>query len=317
MNEIAAYILEVVFIPALIATVFAGLFLLRPLRRRSWLVEAGVASGLALAFLLSFVAELDWRAVARQVVTIEGDDAPFERWHRLGLSALVLIALAWGMSLRRRLVPVAHGMLATLGIAVVVALLAGFFVRYPGSTVLIQCLQGLLVFASIALWALTNQGVLWSAWVVFGVLGALCALGGFASLAVMCGAVSVAGFGMASVVAVLGRGSPRMEPVRPHGAIPIVLGALTALIARCGMVYDTAGTSPAVWTAAALLPAGSLFFSRRFRDAVRPAAKTFWSWIGVALLGAALLGYVAGSQAFKGGPASGESDDDLADMYGG
>jgi len=183
--------------------------------------------------------------------------------------------------------------------------------------VLIQCLQGLLVFASIALWALTNQGVLWSAWVVFGVLGALCALGGFASLAVMCGAVSVAGFGMASVAAVLGRGSPRPEPVRPHGAIPIALGALTALIARCGMVYDTAGTSPAVWTAAALLPAGSLFFSRRFRDAVRPAAKTFWSWIGVALLGAALLGYVAGSQAFKGGPASGESDDDLADMYGG
>lgn len=317
MNEIVAYILEVVFLPAIVATVFAGVFLLRPLRRRGWLVEAGVASGLALAFLLSFIIELDWRAVARQVVTIEGDDAPFERWHRLGLSALVLAALAWGMSLRRRLVPVAHGMLATLGIAVLVALLAAIFVRYPDSTVLVQCLQGLLVFASIALWALTNQGVLWSAWVVFGVLGALCQISGFASLAVMCGAVSAAGFGMAAVAAVLGRSSPRPEPVRPHGAIPIVLGALAALIARCGMVWDTAGISPAVWTAAALLPAGALFFSRRFRDAVLPAAKTFWSWIGVALLGAALLGYVEGSQAFKGGASSGGSDDDLSDMYGG
>lgn len=317
MNEIVAYILKVVFVPAIVATVFAGVFLLRPLRRRGWLVEAGIASGLAMAFLLSFLIVLDWRAVARQVVTIEGDDAVFERWHRLGLSALVLVVLAWGMSLRRRLVPVAHGMLATLAIAVVVALLSGFFVRYPGSTALIQFLQGLLVVASIALWALTGQGVLWSAWVVFGVLGALCERGGFASLAVMCGAVSAAGFGMAAVAAVLGRGSPRPEPVRPHGAIPIVLGALAALIARCGMVWDTAGTSPAVWTAAALLPAGSLFFSRRFRDAVRPAAKTFWSWIGVALLGAALLGYVAGSQAFRGGSSSGGADDDLSDMYGG
>ncbi|MEY5031831.1 MAG: hypothetical protein RL354_862, partial [Planctomycetota bacterium] len=48
MNEIVAYILEVVFVPALVATVFAGVCLLRPLRRRGWLVEAGVSSGMAL-----------------------------------------------------------------------------------------------------------------------------------------------------------------------------------------------------------------------------------------------------------------------------
>jgi hypothetical protein len=317
MNEIVAYILEVVFVPALVATVFAGVCLLRPLRRRGWLVEAGVSSGMALAFLLSFIAELGWRAVGRQIVVIEGDDAPFERWHRLGLAALVLLLVGWVAGLQRRRGPVARGKLVTLGWAVVVSLLAGVFVRFPGSTVLIQCLQGLLVFASIMLWALANQGVLWSAWVVFGVLGALCALGGFASLAVMCGAASVAGFGTAAAAAVLGRGALPAEPVQPRGAIAVVFGTLAALIARCGMVYDTAGISPAVWTAAALLPAGAVLFSGRFRSAVRPAAKTFWSWIGVALLGAALLGFVAASQSMKSGTSTGGGDDDYDAMYGG
>jgi hypothetical protein len=317
MNEIVAYILEVVFVPALVATVFAGVFLLPPLRRRGWLVEAGVSSGMALAFLLSFIAALGWRAVGRQFITIEGDDAPFERWHRLGLVALLLVVIAWVASLQRRRGSVARGKLAMLGWAVVISLLAGVFIRFGGSTVLIQCLQGLLVFISIMLWALANRGVLWSAWVVFGVLGALCERGGFAWLAVMCGAVSVAGFGMAAAAAAIGRRAPSAEPVQPHGAIAVVSGTLTALIARCGMVYDTAGISAAVWTAAALLPAGAVLFSGRFRSAVRPVAKTFWSWIGVALLGVALLGFVAVSQSMKGGTSTGSGDDDYDAMYGG
>ena len=316
MNPIVQYVLEVVVLPALIAVSAFSPFLFAPLRRRAWRVEAALGTIFALAFHLSFVTELDHRAVLRQIIAIDGDDAPFERWHRLGLVALLLIPASWMLGFTRRKSSAARGMMGTLGYALVAAVLCGAFVSFPGSSPLIQLGQGALVLASIFAWLLTNQAVLWNAWVVFGVLAALAGLGGFASLAVMCGAVSVAGFGAAVLAGIGGRSALQIDPVRPAGATAIVLGTLTALIARCGMAYDTTGVSPAAWTAAALLPLASVAFSGRFRRAERSSGKTFWAWLGVAIVAIALLGLVGWQQSSKEGAAD-SGGDDSSDMYGG
>ena len=316
MNPIVQYVLEVVVLPALIAVSAFSPFLFAPLRRRAWRVEAALGTIIALAFHLSFVTELDHRAVLRQIIAIEGDDAPFERWHRLGLVALILIPASWMLGFTRRKSSAARGMLGTLGYALVAAILCGAFVSFPGSSPLIQLGQGALVLASIFAWLLTNQAVLWNAWVVFGVLAALAGLGGFASLAVMCGAVSVAGFGAAVLAGIGGRSALQIDPVRPAGATAIALGTLTALIARCGMAYDTTGVWPAAWVAAALLPLGSVAFSGRFRRAERVSGKTFWAWIGVVILAVALLGIVGWQQSSKEGAAD-SGGDDYSGMYGG
>jgi len=316
VNPIVQYVLEVVVLPALIAVAAFSPFLFPPLRRRAWRVEAAVGTVFALTFLLSFITELDHRAVLRQVVAIEGDDAPFERWHRLGLVALLLIPAAWMLSFVRRKSSTSRGMMSTLGYALLAAILCGAFVTFPGSSPLVQVAQGVLILASIFGWLLTNQAVLWNAWVVFGVLAALAGLGGFASLAVMCGALSVAGFGTAFLADIGARSALQIDPVRPAGAMAIVLGTLTALIARCGMAYDTTGVSPAAWIAAALLPLASVAFSGRFRRAERNRGKTFWAWLGVAILAIVLLGLVGWQQSAKEG-AGDAGGDDYSDMYGG
>lgn len=316
MNPIDQYVLEVVVLPALIALSAFSPFLFAPLRRRAWRVEAVLGTIIALTFLLSFVTELDHRAVLRQIITIEGDEAPFERWHRLGLVALILIPASWALGFTRRKSSAARGMMSTLGYALVAAILCGALVSFPGSSPLIQLGQGALVLASIFAWLLTNQAVLWNAWVVFGVLAELAYVGGFASLAVMCGAVSVAGFGAAVLAGIGGRSALQIDPVRPAGATAIVLGTLTALIARCGMAQDTAGVSPAAWTAAALLPLASVAFSGRLRRAERNSGKTFWAWLGVAIVAIALLGLVGWQQSAKEGAAD-SGGDDYSDMYGG
>jgi len=296
VNPIVQYVLEVVVLPALIACAAFSPFLFPPLRRRAWRVEAAVGTVFALTFFLSFITELDHRAVLRQVIAIEGDEAPFERWHRLGLVALLLIPASWMLGFVRRKSSASRGMTSTLGYALLAAILCGAFVSFPGSGLLVQVAQGVLILASILAWLLTNQAVLWNA--------------------VMCGALSVAGFGTAFLAGIGARSALQIDPVRPAGAMAVVLGTLTALIARCGMAYDTTGVSPVAWTAAALLPLASVAFSGRFRRAERNRAKTFWDWLGVAILAIALLGLVGWQQSAKEG-AGDAGGDDYSDMYGG
>lgn len=318
MNEAIEYVLGVVVIPAVVAAVVALPCLFNPLRRREALVDAGLAAALALAFLLSFVSELDWRAVARQVATIEGDDAPFERWHRLGLVAAALVPGAVLVSVRRWRRPAPLAGLFTVSAAIAAAVATAVFVQFPGSSPSIQVAQGVLVLASVLAWTVAGQAVLWSAWSVFGALAALAGLGGFASLAVMCGAMSVCAFLLASLEAVAGRRATdaTREPIHARGALSLVLGVMGALIARCGMAYDTLGVSPALWTAAALLPLGGMLFAKQFRATERRALRTFWRWIGTALLALALLGSAAALQG-GGGSSDDGGGDDLSDMYGG
>lgn len=317
MNPMVQYVIEVVVLPAVVAAVVAAPFLFAPLRRRGWRVEAAVGSALALAFLLSFITELDARAVLRQFMTIEGDDAPFERWHRLGLVAAILIPVSCMLGALRRKSAAPRGKLGTLAYALPAAIASGVLVAFPGSSPLVQVGQGALVLASVFAWCFASQAVLWNAWVVFAVLAALAGLGGFASLAVMCGAVSAAACGMAIVAAMGARASLQIDPVQPGGAIAIVLGVLAALIARCGMAYDTTDVWPAAWVAAALLPLASVAFSKRARRAERVGAKTFWTWLGVAILAAALVGAVAAQQSMKHSSTGDSGGDEYSDMYGG
>lgn len=313
MNELVQYALEVVAIPAAIGAVCASIALVRPLRMRQPAVEAFVAMGIALAFLASFLADPGWLAVARQVTAVEGDDGVFERWHRLGLVAAILVVFAAVLSALRARRGTARGMILVFESAALAAVLAALFVEFPQAGGWVRVGQGVLVFVAIMFWSCTTLATLWIAWVVFGTLAVLCQLSGFAYLAAMCGATSLASFAMAAVAAVGGR-RPDTPPIFAGGALLVVPGALGALIARAGMAYDQAGIPAWTWVAAALLPLASVLFNGRVLRSERRAAKTFWAWLGVALVAAALLAWTLYAQGAK--QEDGGGDDDLSDMYG-
>ena len=315
MNELLQYALEVVVIPAALGAVCGAVALVRPLRMRRMAVEASVAMGIALAFLASFIADPGWRALARQVVAVDGDDGVFERWHRLALVAAILVPFAAILSALRARRETARGMMLVFESAALAAVLSGMFVEFPQAGTWVQVGQGALVFAAIVAWACTTLATLWIAWVVFGTLAVLCQLSGFAYLAAMSVAVSLAAFLMATVAAIGGRraGTP---PIFAGGALLIVPGTLCALIARAGMAYDQAGIPAWTWIVAALMPLASVFFNGRVLRTERKAARTFWAWLGVALVAGALLAWTAYAQGSKSAGSGGGGDDDLSDMYG-
>jgi len=324
VDGVADYVLMVVVIPAAIAVLLASTLLVfasfsdaRP--QRKWCIEA-IGFAVCVAFLLSFVRELEWSAIVRQVRVIEGDDAPFERWHRVGLLALVLAIAAFPMAwlhasaarLRPGLERIWFG-----AFALTASMLVMLFVAFPGANPWTQCGQGLLVLASIAAFARCAHGaVLWMAWIVFAALALLAGLGGFASLAVMCGAASAAAFGIAILAAIVGLRVHSAFNFISGGAMAVVLGTLVATVARCGMAYDQAGVPWWAWTAIPILPVGGSLFVRQARRAPFRAADTLWRCAGMLVLAAALAGAVAVSQA-SASEQSDESDQDLSDMYGG
>ena len=119
------------------------------------------------------------------------------------------------------------------------------------------------------------------------------------ALALGIGALGALGaHGALGVLGVLGGARDESAaPVGPGGAGMAVFGTLTALIASCGIAYDTAGLSPAVWVAACMLPLAALVFNRKAKRSVRPFERAFWSWLGVAIAAGILLGATAGMQA--------------------
>lgn len=315
MNEALAYVFAVVVLPALIASAGALPFVFKPLRRRAAMLEAGAGAAVCAAFLLSFARELDWTAVLRQVATIEGDSAPFERWHRIGLAAAVLAVASFVMAyLRARL---GLGRAVTLLASLAAAVAAGVFVEFPQSSVRVQVAQAVLVLGSILAYGFTGGAVLWTAWASFGALAVLAGLGGFASLAVMCGAASMCAFLVAGASALGGRLDRSAAPLVPAGAVVVCLGALTALVARCGMAYATTGLPAWAWVCAALVPAGGVLLSNRAAKAVRPGAKTFWHFLGVVIAAVVLLGAATIAGSMRESSDSDPAGSDELEMYGG
>ena len=316
MDGVVGYIVSVVVIPALVAAAVASIALVTPLRRRAWAVECFPAMAVALAFLVSFTNELGWTAVARQVITIEGDDAPFERWHRLGLAALILIVGAVCIVVARMRMPRGGAPIVTMVALGIAGALAAQFVQFPQPTLLKQLgLAALVLAAGVAL-PLAGGAIYWIAWGAFGIVAALAGLGGFASLAVMCGAVSVASLLVAILAAIGGKFAKDAEPMEAAGAPLVVCAVMIALAARCGDAYDQSQTPDWLWWLVPLVPGFALIFTKQALRAPSIAAATFWRTLGAALVGVAILGAALAIDASKAS-ASDDADDPYADMYGG
>ena len=316
MDGVVGYIVSVVVIPALVAAAVASIALVTPLRRRAWAVECFPAMAVALAFLVSFTNELGWTAVARQVITIEGDDAPFERWHRLGLAALMLMVGAVCVVAARMRMPRGGAPIVTMVALGIAGALAAQFVQFPQPTLLKQLgLAALVLAAGVAL-PLAGGAIYWIAWGAFGIVAVLAGLGGFASLAVMCGAVSVASLLIAILAAIGGKFAKDAKPMEAAGAPLVVCAVMLALVARCGDAYDQSQTPDWLWWLVPLVPGFALIFTKQALRAPSIAAATFWRTLGAALVGVAILGAALAIDVSKAS-GSDDADDPYADMYGG
>ena len=316
MDGVVGYIVSVVVIPALVAAAVASIALVTPLRRRAWAVECFPAMAVALAFLVSFTNELGWTAVARQVITIEGDDAPFERWHRLGLAALMLMVGAVCVVAARMRMPRGGAPIVTMVALGIAGALAAQFVQFPQPTLLKQLgLAALVLAAGVAL-PLAGGAIYWIAWGAFGIVAVLAGLGGFASLAVMCGAVSVASLLIAILAAIGGKFAKDAKPMEAAGAPLVVCAVMLALAARCGDAYDQSQTPDWLWWLVPLVPGFALIFTKQALRAPSIAAATFWRTLGAALVGVAILGAALAIDVSKAS-GSDDADDPYADMYGG
>lgn len=316
MDGVIGYIVSVVVIPAALAAFVGGLALATPLRRRAWAVGAGIAIALPIAFVASFVSELGTVALARKFVVVEGDDAPFERWHWLGISCVALIALGLLATVVRTLVTRGGERIVDLVFLVLVAIVAGVFVQFPQPSIASQIgLAGLVLAAGSAV-ALAGGALLWISWGAFGILAALAGIGGFASLAVMAGAVSVASFVLAILAAIGGKSIKDAKPIESAGAPLVVAATMLALVARGGDAYDQSKTPDWIWWLVPLVPGFALLFMRQSLRSPSIAAATFWRTFGAALVGVAVLGAAVAMDA-SGGTAEGDEEDPYADMYGG
>jgi hypothetical protein len=316
MDGVVGYLVSVVVIPALVAAAVASIALVTPLRRRAWAVECFPAMAVALAFLVSFTNELGWTAVARQVVTIEGDGAPFERWHRLGLAALMLMIGAVCIVAARMRMPRGGAPIVTMVALSIAGALAAQFVQFPQPTLLKQLSLAALVLAAGVALPLAGGAIYWIAWGAFGIVAALAGLGGFASLAVMCGAVSVASLLIAILAAIGGKFAKDAKPIEATGAPLVVCAVMIALAARCGDAYDQSQTPDWLWWLVPLVPGFALIFTKQALRAPSIAAATFWRTLGAALAGVAILGAALMIDASRGTGKS-DADDPYADMYGG
>ena len=244
-----SYLLSVVLLPILVGSALAGAALLGPLRHRAAIVESCVASGLAIAFLISFVHEVNPSALLRQLpVELKDDDAPFERWHQLGLVALLLTVVSPALALltagvprHRRALVIAATLLCACGVAA--------FVAFPGASNGGRALFAATCALSSGAIAMCGLRTALGALAVSCFSMAVCAvLTGFPSLAVMC--VAVAGTAGSIALVACWRRSPRMHSVA--GAISVVSGTLVGTVAACGEAYASGNLPNWPWNALAV-----------------------------------------------------------------
>lgn len=254
-----SYLLSVVLLPILVGSALAGAALLGPLRHRAAIIECCVAYGLAIAFLISFVHEVDLPALLRQLpVELKDDDAPFERWHQLGLVALLLTVVSPALALltaamprHRRALVMATTLLSACGVAA--------FVVFPGASNGGRALFAATCALSSGAIAMCGLRTAMCALAVSCVGMAVCAvMTGFPSLAVMCVALA----GTAGSIALVGcwSRSSRMHSVA--GAISVVSGTLIGTAAACGAAYASGNMPSWTWNALAVgVPvAGALLY---------------------------------------------------------
>lgn len=262
------YLVSVVLLPILVGSGVASAALLGPLRQRAAIVESCVASGLAIAFLISFVHEVNPSALLRQLpVELKDDDAPFERWHQLGLVALLLTMVSPALALltaamprHRRALVITATLLSACGVAA--------FVAFPGASNGSRALFAVVCALSSGAIAMCGLRTAMCALAVacFGM--AVCAvMTGFPSLAIMC--VAVAGTAGSIALVACWRRSPRLHSVA--GPISVVSGTLVGTVAACGEAYASGNLPHWTWNALAVaVPvAGALLY--RMTTSAKPS----------------------------------------------
>lgn len=263
MGPVIAYVLAVVAMPALGASAVAALLVRRtPWGRHGRFASSAVGAAVAVTALWSFLAEVDSLALLRQFpITLPEDDAPFERWHRLALAALVLVpacpALAWACSAEPGGRP-RNGREAIAGL-LACAFTAGFAHEFPGTgwaaalgTGVACALAGWLLQRTGAPGAL-GAGALWSF-----ALAALSVASGFPSLAAVSASMGLACAALAWSV----RGARAALP--PPG---FAVAALVGVVLACGRAYSDDAVPAWAWWATLAVPvtAGSIAAARRPR----------------------------------------------------
>lgn len=252
MGPVIAYLLTVVLLPALCSAAVAAALVRTPWGRRGAFGSSAVGAAIAVTVLWSFLAEVDPASLLRQLpVARPDDDAPFERWHRVALAALVMVpacpVLAWGYAGTAGTAPRTRRLRVAFASLCACAFTAVFAHEFPGTgwgaaigtggaCAAIGWLLG-RARAPVALGA----GALWA-----GTLAALGGASGFPSLAAVAASMALA----CAVLAASIRGA--RGPVPPPG---LALAALAGVVLACGRAYADDAVPAWAWWATLALPA--------------------------------------------------------------
>lgn len=243
MAALATYLLTTIVLPALLSAAAAIAIARSPVGRTPGFVRAAVGTACAVAVLWAFIAESDLNAVLRQLpVSMPDDDAPFERWHRVGLVALVVAVSAPVLAAAEGVARPRKPLVAEAAVAAAAGAALAFAVAFPGDGVADRVVTGTAVAVSAVAIAASRPRVgLGSAAATALAVAGLAAVGGFISLAAIAAALALAS------LALVAAGKARPVP----GA---ALAVLLATLAACGHGYrdDSAASWP--WRAVLAIP---------------------------------------------------------------
>ena len=255
MTALAIYLLAVAILPALAPAGLAAAIGRSRLGRTPGFEAGAAAVALAVTVLWSFLAELDMNALLRQLpMDLPNDDAPFERWHRIGLVALATACLAPLAVPIDRFLPGPASRRATIGALAVGCLLAAF-AAFPGDTPTDRAITALTCAAAAASLAAIPRPVALAsgaaaAWSTAG----LAAASSFPSLAVIGGALGLATAALALDAVHAARGDAARDRRGTEPVVAVVLAALLAMLAACGHAYSDGSVPGWTWRAAVLAP---------------------------------------------------------------
>ena len=274
MRELLAYVASVILLPAVAAALIASPAMFGGLRRRPAVVDGCIAAGLALAFLIAFIHEVEPNALLRQLpVELPGDDAPFERWHRVALVALLLALVSPILALAAAWRPTARSAEAAW-MALVAGVLVAMLVEFPGATGMTRVMTGATCAAgAFMLSRVGGVAALCASMVTFAGLAVLAALNAFPSLAAISAATALASMVLAVLGWMGGRRADESRALVVAGAASTVMGTLAGMSAACIGAY--ADRAPAwAWMVIALVaPVAALLFAR-LRNASRRTGTT-------------------------------------------
>ena len=274
MRELLAYVASVILLPAVAAALIASPAMFGGLRRRAAVVDACIAVALAAAFLIAFIHEVEPNALLRQLpVELPGDDAPFERWHRVALVALLLALVSPILALAAAWRPTARSAEAAW-MALVAGVLVAMLVEFPGATGMTRVMTG--ATCAVGAFMLSRVGgvaALCASMVTFAGLAVLAALNAFPSLAAISAATALASMVLAVLGWMGGRRADESRALVVAGAASTVMGTLAGMSAACIGAY--ADRAPAwAWMVIALVaPVAALLFAR-LRNASRRTGTT-------------------------------------------